>query len=55
MVTLRGEVARANCDFIDQEKSSRESSQESNLVAELEPVPDYLLEPLSDQPLDGKR
>lgn len=52
VVTLRGEVAQANCDFIDWERSSRESSQESELVAELEPVPDYLLEPLSDHPLE---
>jgi hypothetical protein len=52
MVTLRGEVAQVNYDFIEQEKSDRKNGQESEHVAELEPVPDYLLEPLSDHPLE---
>jgi hypothetical protein len=40
MVTLRDEAAQANYDFIDQERSIGKSGQESELVAELEPVPE---------------
>ena len=43
VLTLRGEAAQANYDFIDQERSVGESGQEFELVAQLEPVPGHLL------------
>ena len=52
VASLRGEAEQANYHFTDQERSVWETGQESEFVTELEPVPDYLLEPLSGLSLE---